>query len=68
MTASRKEYWADLIWDCDEMLKDFEGLDPDCYEGEGRAVIISALILADAINGLRKTILMTRGETNESRT
>jgi hypothetical protein len=62
MTASRKEYWADLIWDCDEMLKDFEGLDPECYEGEGRALIISALILSDAINGLRKSLLQTMNQ------
>ena len=49
--------------DCEAILKDFEG-----YDNDGKGQIVAALVLADAINGLRKTILMTRGETNESRT
>jgi hypothetical protein len=63
MTASRREYWTDLLEDCEAILKDFEG-----YDHDGRGQVVAALVLADAINGLRKTILMTRGETNESRT
>jgi hypothetical protein len=65
MTASRKEYWTDLLWDCDELLKAFEGIDPDCYEGNGKATIIAAMILADALNGLRKGMLTTQGRTKE---
>jgi hypothetical protein len=57
MTASRREYMTDLLEDCDAILKDFEGYDEDCWEGKGKATIIAALVLADAINGLRKSLL-----------
>jgi hypothetical protein len=56
MTASRKEYWTDLLEDCDAILKEFEGYDHECYEGNGKATIIAAMILADSLNGLRKAI------------
>lgn len=49
MTASRKEYMTDLLDDIGEVLDEFEG-----YENDRG--LIAALILADAINGLRKTI------------
>lgn len=62
MTASRKEYWTDLLEDCDAILEEFEGYDHKCYEGNGKATIIAAMILADALNGLRKSLLMTKGE------
>jgi hypothetical protein len=65
MTASRKEYWTDLLEDCDAILKEFEGYDHECYEGNGKATIIAAMILADALNGLRKGILTTQGRTKE---
>lgn len=57
MTASRREYWTDLLEDCEAILKDFEG-----YDHDGKGQIVAALVLADAINGLRKTILMAKGE------
>jgi hypothetical protein len=60
MTASRKKYMSDLLSDIDDVLADnhFEG-----YEDNAR--IVAALILADSLNGLRKTIsiLEVRGET-----
>lgn len=62
MTASRKEYWTDLLENCDAILEEFEGYDHKCYEGNGKATIIAAMILADALNGLRKSLLMTKGE------
>jgi hypothetical protein len=65
MTASRKEYWTDLLEDCDAILKEFEGYDHECYEGNGKATIIAAMILADSLNGLRKGILTTQGRTKE---
>ena len=62
MTASRKEYWTDLLEDCESILKEFEG-----YEGNSnsKANIIAAMILADALNGLRKGILTAQGRTKE---
>lgn len=53
---------TDLLEDCDKILKDFEGYDEDCWEGNGKATVVAALVLADAINGLRKSLLMTKGE------
>lgn len=53
MTASRVEYAQDLLKDCEEILKD--------YEGEGKATIIAALVLADSLNGLRKSLLTVNG-------
>ena len=54
MSATRKEYLTDLLEDCDAILKTFEGYDPECWEGNGKATIIAAMILADSLNGLRK--------------
>ena len=54
MNPSRKEYLTDLLENCDAILKTFEGYDPECWEGEGKATIIAAMILADSLNGLRK--------------
>ena len=65
MTASRREYWTDLLEDCDKILNNFEGYDEDCWEGNGKANIIAAMILADALNGLRKGMLTTQGRTKE---
>jgi len=59
MTASRKEYWTDLLEDCEDILKEFEGCDDN-----GKANIIAAMVLADALNGLRKAI---HGRVNETR-
>jgi hypothetical protein len=50
MTASRIEYMKDLLDDIGEVMNDFEG-----YEND--RTIIAALIVADAMNGLRKGIL-----------
>jgi hypothetical protein len=61
MTASRREYMTDLLEDCDAILKDFEGYDHECWEDKGKATIIAALVLADAINGLRKSLLTVQG-------
>ena len=61
MTASRKEYLTDLLEDCDAVLQEFEGYDPECWEGEGKAVLIAAMILADSLNGLRKSLLTVQG-------
>jgi hypothetical protein len=61
MTASRREYMTDLLEDCDAILKDFEGYDHECWENGGKATIIAALVLADAINGLRKSLLTVQG-------
>jgi hypothetical protein len=60
MTASRREYLTDLLEDCDAVLKEFEGYD-ECWEGNGKATLIAAMILADSLNGLRKGILTTQG-------
>jgi hypothetical protein len=49
MTASRIEYMQDLLEDCDTVLKD--------YAGEDKPLLVAALIVADAMNGLRKGIL-----------
>lgn len=65
MTTSRKEYWTDLLEDCDAILEEFEGYDHGCYEGNGKATIIAAMILADALNGLRKGMLTTQGRVKE---
>jgi hypothetical protein len=62
MTASRKEYLTDLLEDCDAVLQDFEGYDPECWEGSGKATVIAAMILADAMNGLRKGLLTAQGK------
>lgn len=59
MTASRKEYWTDLLEDCEDIMKKFEE-----FEGNGKANIIAAMILADALNGLRKAV---HGRVNETR-
>lgn len=61
MTASRKEYLTDLLEDCEAVLKTFEGYEPDCWEGNGKATLIAAMILADSLNGLRKGLLATQG-------
>jgi hypothetical protein len=70
MTVSRKEYMEDLLKDCDLAVFDFYGDTVEKNEAQtvAKGQIIAALILADAINGLRKTILMTKGTCNESRT
>lgn len=62
MTVARKEYWTDLLEDCDAVLKEFEGYDHECWEGNGKAMLIAAMILADSINGLRKVMLTTQGK------
>jgi hypothetical protein len=56
MTASRKEYMTDLLNDIDDVLADnhFEGY-------ENNAMIVAALILADSLNGLRKSLLVVQG-------
>jgi hypothetical protein len=46
MSATRKEYLTDLLEDCNAILGTFEG--------EDKATIIAAMILADSLNGLRK--------------
>jgi hypothetical protein len=61
MTASRREYLTDLLEDCDAVLKEFEGYDEGCWEGNGKATLIAAMILADSLNGLRKGVLTTQG-------
>lgn len=66
MTRSRREYMTDLLEDCDAILNDFEGYDHKCWEGKGKATIIAALILADAINGLRKSLLTVQGGLSET--
>lgn len=50
MTASRVEYMKDLLEDIEVVLEEFEG-----YELDQR-LIVAALVLADAVNGLRKTL------------
>lgn len=56
MTASRKEYMTDLLSDIDDVLAEnhFEG-----YEDNAR--IVAALIIADSLNGLRKSLLTVQG-------
>jgi len=54
MSASRVEYAQDLLRDCEEILKG--------YEGNSKATIIAALILADSLNGLRKSFLTINGK------
>jgi hypothetical protein len=56
MSASRKEYMTDLLNDIDDVLADnhFEGY-------ENNALIVAALILADSLNGLRKSLLTIQG-------
>jgi hypothetical protein len=66
MTRSRREYMTDLLEDCDAILKDFEGYDHECWEDKGKATIIAALVLADAINGLRKSLLTVQGGLSET--
>jgi len=53
MTASRVEYAQDLLADCEIILKDYQGAD--------KGTIIAALVLADSLNGLRKSILQQPG-------
>jgi hypothetical protein len=66
MTASRKEYWTDLLEDCESILKEFEGYEGNSNSnGNGKANIIAAMILADALNGLRKGVLTAQGRTKE---
>lgn len=56
MTASRREYMTDLLKDIDDVLADnhFEG-----YEDNAR--IVAALIIADSLNRLRKSLLTVQG-------
>ena len=56
MTASRKEYMTDLLMDIDDVLAEnhFEG-----YEDNAR--IVAALIIADSLNELRKSLLTVQG-------
>lgn len=56
MTASRREYMTDLLKDIDDVLAEnhFEG-----YEDNAR--IVAALIIADSLNGLRKSLLTVYG-------
>jgi hypothetical protein len=56
MSASRKEYMTDLLNDIDDVLADnrFEGY-------EDNAMIVAALIIADSLNGLRKSLLTVQG-------
>jgi hypothetical protein len=58
MTASRKEYWQDLLQDCNDVVFELSvSTNP-----EARATLIAALILADAMNGLRKSLLTVHKE------
>ena len=50
MTA-RQEYFDDLLNDCKEALERAD------LEPEDEGLVIAAMILSDAINGLRKAIL-----------
>ena len=56
MTAARKEYMTDLLMDIDDVLAEnhFEGY-------EGNAGIVAALIIADSLNELRKSLLTVQG-------
>lgn len=58
MTTSRKEYMTDLLEDCDAVLHEIYGDDMD---NKFKEQLMAALILADAINGLRKSLLTVQG-------
>lgn len=58
MTASRREYMTDLLEDCDAVLDEVYGADVD---NKFKEQLMAALILADAINGLRKSLLTVQG-------
>ncbi len=53
MTASRKEYFADLIDDCLQAATD-AGI-----PFEDQPQVVASLIVCDSLNGLRKAVLTT---------
>ena len=51
MSAMRKEYFRDLLKDCQEICKEM-GVEP-----EDQGPVIAALVQSDSLNGLRKALL-----------
>ena len=49
MSESRREYLTNLLEDGDAVLSEFEGYDHKCFEGKGKALILAAFIVADAM-------------------
>lgn len=56
MSGQRRDYFMDLLEDCDAVCERMAIVDP-----EDRAVVFAALIQSDAINGVRKALLTIGG-------
>ena len=52
MSASRREYIADLLADCQQVISEHPSIHPQQH-----GAVIASLILADSLNGLRKALL-----------
>lgn len=55
MSASRKDYFDDLLGDCFAAIDDAQRLNND-----DRVRLAAALIVSDGLNGLRKAMLQTQ--------
>ncbi len=55
MSGQRREYFRDLMADCEAICEEFE------VPEEDRAVVTAALVMSDGLNGLRKALLTVGG-------
>lgn len=55
MSGQRRDYFRDLLNDCEAVCDEFE------VEPEDKAILFASLIVSDALNGLRKAVLTTGG-------
>lgn len=61
--SGRSTYYEDLLDDC---LNAVRGMDVQLQPAD-EAVLVAALVVADAANGLRKAVLTVTGDTRLSR-
>ena len=52
--SARSTYCQDVVKDCIEAIENFD------FDSDAQTILIAALILADAINGVRKAVLETQ--------
>lgn len=51
--SSRQQYFIDLLKDCDDAAEEFHG----GLDAEQQLRLITALILSDSLNGVRRALL-----------
>lgn len=61
MSGQRRDYFRDMLNDCEAVCEEFH-IDP-----EDRALVTAALVMSDALNGIRKAVLTVGGAHRHAR-